>query len=318
MKEHRLNRWLSISAYSRAYGLSRPTIRKLLDQGCPEGNRRAPARTVRDAEAMSQAALDSVSLRVHAEQIANSYVPNTGRPSTFEDPDKIQRFLAYLSDGNYRDTACKASGLGTSTLYRLLKLAESGDAAATAFRDAVERTEAQAESDIVRNVRNASKLPQFWAAGATHLERKYPEKWGKRSEESSAPRVIVQVGGNASDVKVLIAAGGTSDLAEAPFACSTQRDSLCISDSNAHSASDTQRYVNQPKDVPSAHEPTIEVPVHRTAGARFAEGPASVPGAPSSAGISAQKARRVRGRAAKDVRARRRAVYRKKATQEQP
>lgn len=32
MKEHRLNRWLSISAYARAYGLSRPTVRKLLDQ----------------------------------------------------------------------------------------------------------------------------------------------------------------------------------------------------------------------------------------------------------------------------------------------
>jgi len=33
VKEHRLNRWLSISAYGRAYGLSRHTVRKLLDSG---------------------------------------------------------------------------------------------------------------------------------------------------------------------------------------------------------------------------------------------------------------------------------------------
>jgi hypothetical protein len=50
MKEHRLNRWLSISAYSRAYGLSRPTIRKLLDQGCLESYRVLGMTRIRNVE----------------------------------------------------------------------------------------------------------------------------------------------------------------------------------------------------------------------------------------------------------------------------
>lgn len=261
---------------------------------------------------MTQAALDSVSLRVQAEQIANSYVPNTGRPSTFEDPDKIQRFLAYLRDGNYRDTACKASGLGTSTLYRLLKLADSGEEAATAFRDAVERAEADAESETVRNVRNASKLPQFWAAGMTYLERKSPEKWGRRTDESSAPKVIVQVGGNASDVKVLIASGGTEHLAEAPFACSTQALSSPQPGLSGPTASDNADYGYLRKSMPRADVQTVGTVIDQVPGARFAEGPAPEGGAPVRAGFSAGKARRLRGKAAKDVRARRRVRKEKK------
>ncbi len=241
---------------------------------------------------MSHTALDSLSLRVQAEQIADQYLPpsHTGRSSTLTDPDKIQRFLAYLSDGNYRDTACKASGLSTSTLHRLLHLAESGDEAASAFREAVERTEAQAESDIVRNVRNASKLPQFWAAGATHLERKYPEKWGKRTDDSAVPRVVVQVGGHASDVKVLVTSGGPEHFAEAPFACSTQALSSPQQGLNVHSASDNARYVTLSESVPTVTEHVGQAVIERSAGARFAEGPASVGGGPSSAGFSPVKA----------------------------
>ena len=114
----------------------------------------------------------------------------------------MTRFLAALSDGNYRETACRISGLSTSTLHKKLKLAEAGDEAAIAFREAVEKHEAEAESETVRNVRHASKLPQFWAAGMTWLERKSPEKWGRRQDDSSVPKVIVQIGARDSDVTV--------------------------------------------------------------------------------------------------------------------
>ncbi len=155
----------------------------------------------------AQTAHDSVGLRVQAEQIADLHKPAaTGRPSAFEDVDKIQRFLAFVSDGNYRETACKASGFAVSTLHKKLKLAEQGDEAACLFREALEKAEGLAESETVSNVRRASKLPQFWAAGMTYLERKSPDRWGRRQDDSSAPRVVVQVGGNATDVKVLIAA----------------------------------------------------------------------------------------------------------------
>ena len=152
---------------------------------------------------MNQTALTSAALRVQAEQIADLHHPaQTGRPSDFTDVEKIQRFLAFISDGNYREVACKASGLAVSTLHKKLKLAEGGDEAATLFREALERAEGLAESETVRNVRNASKLPQFWAAGMTYLERKSPDRWGRRPEDSSTPRIVVQIGVKDGDVQV--------------------------------------------------------------------------------------------------------------------
>ena len=144
-------------------------------------------------------------LRAQAEQIAGLYEtrpPQVGHPSTLSDPDKVQQFLAAISDGNYRETAAKLAGIPKSTLYNWLKLAEAGNEAAIAFSDALEKAEAYAESKAVRNTLRAGELPQFWAANMTYLERKYPEKWGRRQDDSSAPKVIVQIGIKDSDVSI--------------------------------------------------------------------------------------------------------------------
>lgn len=50
MRENRLNRWLSISAYARAYGLSRPTVRKLLENGDLEAYKILGLTRIRNAE----------------------------------------------------------------------------------------------------------------------------------------------------------------------------------------------------------------------------------------------------------------------------
>jgi transposase-like protein len=154
---------------------------------------------------MHQTALDSTSLRVQAEQIADAYLPNGGRPALVSDADKVQVFLAAIQDGNYRETACRVAGIAKQTLYNAIKRAEQGDEASQAFVDALEKAEALAESQTVRNVRKASESPQFWAAGMTWLERKSPEKWGRRNEDGSGPKVLVQIGVGAGDVQVQIA-----------------------------------------------------------------------------------------------------------------
>lgn len=155
---------------------------------------------------MHQTALDSAALRVQAEQIADAYLPASyGKAAFLEDPDKVQLLLASLQDGNYRETACRIAGIAKATLYNTLKRAETGDVGAQAFVDAVEKAEAIAESATVRNVRKASELPQFWAAGMTWLERKSPDKWGRRNEDSSAPKIVVQIGVKDGDVQVSIA-----------------------------------------------------------------------------------------------------------------
>lgn len=172
----------------------------------------------------------SLTLRAKAEQIANSYASQAspiGRPSVLEDADKVNILLAALTEGNYRETALKLAGISKQTFHNWLKRAEAGEERATLFVDAVEKAEAQAESQIVGNVKRASELPQFWAAGITLLERKYPDRFGKRGEDSSGPKVLVQIGVGAGDVQVNT------------FACSTQQLSGDIHRLSDDTASDT-------------------------------------------------------------------------------
>jgi len=52
----------------------------------------------------------------------------------------------------------------------------------------------------------AGKQPQFWASAMTYLERKHPEKWGRRTDYSSGPKVQVIIGATDSEVKVNVIA----------------------------------------------------------------------------------------------------------------
>lgn len=151
--------------------------------------------------------IDSLTLRVQAEQIANAYLPNGGRPSMTSDADTVQVLLAAIAEGNYRETACKLAGISKVTFYNTLKRAEAGEPSAVAFVNALEKAEACAENELVNNVRRASQLPQFWAAGMTLLERKSPEKWGRRQDSNDGPKVLVQIGVSAGDVQVTIGEG---------------------------------------------------------------------------------------------------------------
>lgn len=190
---------------------------------------------------------DALTLRVQAEQIANAVTPSVGHPPVIGDANKVQLFLASLADGNYRETAIKVAGMSKQTLYNTIKRAEAGDVAAMAFVDAMEKAEAQAEAEIVRNVRTASKLPQFWAAGMTLLERKNPEKWGRRQDDSSTPKVIVQIGANTSDVTVNIAS--LSPVPHNDLACAEPSQVEILSPINGDSVTSIDS-VPEPKALP--------------------------------------------------------------------
>ena len=193
---------------------------------------------------MQSPAAESVSLRVQAEQIADAYLPTDGRPSLLNDSDKVHVLLASIRDGNYRETAIRQAGIAKQTFYNWLKQAEHGNDAAMRFVDALEKAEADAESETVRNVRNASKLPQFWAAGMTWLERKSPDKWGRRQDDASVPKVVVQIGVQASEVQVTFASPPAS---VSPDFHSLTRDHV----------SDNGDYGSQPQDAaPALSEPT--------------------------------------------------------------
>lgn len=159
------------------------------------------------------AASESVTLRVHAEQIADAYQHREmriGAPSQLGDPDVLQLLLAAISDGVDYERACKSAGISPRTIYNWKNRADHGDEAARAFVQALEMAEADVERRATRNTLRAGEFPQFWAANMTFLERRYPERWGRRQSESDTPKVIVQIGARDSDVQVTFASVNTS------------------------------------------------------------------------------------------------------------
>jgi transposase len=197
------------------------------------------------------------SRQAQAEAIANLYQPpSVGRPSDIGDPIIVQQFLDAVAEGNYIETACHLVGLSKVTVYSWIKRGDSGESPFDRFANAVKGAEARAEAKMVANVRRASELPQFWAAAATHLERRHPDRWGKRQDDQAVPRVVVQIGVGQGEVKVGIIDG----LSPANI-----NDLACANHSQVEMLSPINRdYVNQPaltcESVPGASESDRRIP----------------------------------------------------------
>lgn len=146
-----------------------------------------------------------MNLSALAEQIASSYEPpHTGLPSRIGELDTVQQLLQAVEDGNYIETAAELAGVAKQSVYNWIKRGEAGEEPYKAFMDAVKRAQARAEAAEVQKVRAAGKDPRFWAASMTFLERRHPDRWARRSEDNSSPKVIVQIGVKDSDVQVSI------------------------------------------------------------------------------------------------------------------
>jgi hypothetical protein len=142
----------------------------------------------------------------HAAEARRAY---NGRERTlFEaDPERVDRLIALLVEGNYRETAAQIAGItGCAVRQWMHKAEEEGDPRYQVIARVIRVAEAVAEARAVRAVRSAAKDPRFWAAEMTYLERRHPNRWGRRQEETSGPQVIVHVGGlTAANVKIGVA-----------------------------------------------------------------------------------------------------------------
>lgn len=150
-------------------------------------------------------------LAQQAQAIADTYLKSlppdyASRYSEIADPHTLTKLFNALADGNYLTTATRLAGISTDTYHRWMKRAEGEpNSAYASFAAAVKEAECEAEAAIVADVRKAARKEQFWAAGMTLLERKYPDKWGKRQDDTQAPRVVVQIGVGQGEVKVGLA-----------------------------------------------------------------------------------------------------------------
>lgn len=99
-------------------------------------------------------------------------------------PERKQKLVDALKGGNYRQTAALYAGIGVSTFYRWLEIGEADlerdkQSPERELLEAVKEAEAQAEIAAIALISRAA-ADGSWQAAAWRLERKYPDRWGRR------------------------------------------------------------------------------------------------------------------------------------------
>jgi len=110
--------------------------------------------------------------------------------------DLISRIVPIIEEGNFAEVAYSSVGIGKTTFYRWLSLGEK--ATTGVYRDfwnAIKKAEAIAETRYLGVIRDAANSGN-WTAAAWYLERRYPDRWGKKD------RMDVTSGGEALRIVV--------------------------------------------------------------------------------------------------------------------
>lgn len=100
-----------------------------------------------------------------------------GRKSKLDDERKAV-ILESIRAGNYAETAAAAAGISQSTFYLWLQKGAAGEPNYSEFSEAVKEAEAIGEQRCVALITKAAR--RNWTAAAWMLERKHPERWGRR------------------------------------------------------------------------------------------------------------------------------------------
>lgn len=109
-----------------------------------------------------------------------------GRKSKLTEATQQELYNA-IAGGNTHETACALAGIATSTFYEWLTKGEEAKSGKFAhFHDVIKKAEALAEAKRIEIIRKAGEGKgdyagkADWKAAAWYLERRYPEKWGRR------------------------------------------------------------------------------------------------------------------------------------------
>ena len=98
---------------------------------------------------------------------------------------RADQICDYLAQGHTREVAAQACGIVSTTLYRWMKRGErQPDGPYGEFCRALKRADLEAELACLRQIKEAAQNGD-WRAAAWMLERRYPEKWGRRRARRS-------------------------------------------------------------------------------------------------------------------------------------
>jgi transposase-like protein len=103
-------------------------------------------------------------------------------------PETQRKIVEAIAEGNYLETAAALGGVTYTTLNNWMRKGQAATSGPyVAFFESVKRAEAEAESTRVGRIKRAGQEGN-WQADAWYLERRYPERWGKRiQQELSGP-----------------------------------------------------------------------------------------------------------------------------------
>lgn len=91
-----------------------------------------------------------------------------------------ERLCEALREGNHLDVSCSYAGIGYSTFRGWLVAAQKSDADRELldFLEAVTRAMHDFERFAVKSIKD--QMPSDWRAAIAMLERRLPQKWGRR------------------------------------------------------------------------------------------------------------------------------------------
>jgi transposase len=118
-------------------------------------------------------------------------VPGAGKLSlVVSRPSKLtpavqQRIVTLIREGNYRETAVQAAGVGLTTFYRWMEIGETDaedgrHSPYREFREAVQKALADAEVADIALIETAARNGS-WQAAAWRLERMHAGRWGRNN-----------------------------------------------------------------------------------------------------------------------------------------
>ena len=103
----------------------------------------------------------------------------TGGRRTKLTPEVREKIVKAIRAGNYAYVAAEYAGISSATFYRWLQL--GNDAKRGVYREfleAVKKAEGEAEVRAVAIIQK--HMEDNWQAAMTYLERKFPDRWGRR------------------------------------------------------------------------------------------------------------------------------------------
>ena len=101
-------------------------------------------------------------------------------------PKLQERIAGFVRAGAYVETAAAAAGVSKVTLYAWLKRGAADEGPFAAFAEAIEEAQALAEMRDLALIGKAAETE--WTAAAWRLERKFPDRYGRRTRlEHSGP-----------------------------------------------------------------------------------------------------------------------------------